>query len=151
MSAGIPEPGIPIGFDEHIRPLFRDNDRESMRSAFDLWSHADVSANATAIFEKLSTGDMPCDGAWPPEKVGLFRRWMDTGMRETASDSVPEAAALAEPSGISTASVGAIEGRLRNVLDLRSEQHMDERAIVIEHRSPLIYMLCTAAELEHAQ
>ena len=27
---------------------------------------------------------------------------------------------------------------------------MDERAIVIEHRSPLIYMLCAAAELEHA-
>ncbi len=26
----------------------------------------------------------------------------------------------------------------------------DERAIVIEHRSPLIYMLCAAAELEHA-
>jgi hypothetical protein len=50
----------------------------------------------------------------------------------------------------STASVEAIEGRLRSVLDLRSERHVDERAIVIEHRSPLIYMLCAAAELEHA-
>jgi hypothetical protein len=49
-----------------------------------------------------------------------------------------------------TASVEAIEGRLRSVLDLRSERHVDERAIVIEHRSPLIYMLCEAAELEHA-
>ena len=49
-----------------------------MRFAFDLWSHEDVSANATAIFEKLSTGAMPCDGAWPPERIGLFRRWMDT-------------------------------------------------------------------------
>jgi hypothetical protein len=57
---------------------------------------------------------------------------------------------IPEPGGTSTASVEAIEGRLRNVLDLRSEQHVDERAIVIEHRSPLIYMLCTAAELEHA-
>jgi len=63
----------------------------------------------------------------------------------------PGKAAPAEPSGISTGSVEAIEGRLRNVLDLRSEQHVDERAIVIEHRSPLSYMLCTAAELEHAQ
>src|SRR5262245_39598517 len=105
-----------------------------MRFAFDLWSHADVSANATAIFEKLSTGTMPCDGAWPSERVGLFRRWMDTGMRETAPDSVPEAAELAEPGGTSTASVEAIEGRLRNVLDLRGEQGMHERAIVIEHR-----------------
>src|SRR5499427_9713289 len=75
---------------------------------------------------------------------------MDTGMRETASGSVSELAPLAEPSGTSTASVGAIEGRLRNVLDLRSEQHVDERAIVIEHRSALVYMLSTAAELEHA-
>lgn len=59
-------------------------------------------------------------------------------------------AGIPEPSGTPTASVEAIEGRLRSVLDLRSEQHVDERAIVIEHRSPLIYMLCTAAELEHA-
>jgi len=99
VSVGIPEPGILISYDEHIRPLFRENDREAMRFAFDLWVYADVSANAAAIFEKLSTGAMPCDGAWPSERVGLFRRWMDTGMRETASDSVPEAAALAEPGG----------------------------------------------------
>jgi ABC-type multidrug transport system permease subunit len=50
----------------------------------------------------------------------------------------------------STADVGAIDGRLRSVLDLRSDQHVQERAIVIEHRSPLVYMLCAAAELEHA-
>jgi len=46
--------------------------------------------------------------------------------------------------------VETIEGRLRSVLDLRSEQQVRERAIVIEHRSPLVYMLCAAAELEHA-
>jgi len=46
--------------------------------------------------------------------------------------------------------VAGIEGRLRSVLDLRSEQQVRERAIVIEHRSPLVYMLCAAAELEHA-
>jgi hypothetical protein len=56
----------------------------------------------------------------------------------------------AEPSPASTASVEQIEGRLRSVLDLRSDQRVDERAIVIEHRSPLVYMLCEAAELEHA-
>ena len=65
MSAGIPKPGTPVSYGEHIRPLFRENDRESMRFAFDLWSYEDVSANATAILEKLSTGAMPCDGAWP--------------------------------------------------------------------------------------
>jgi Ferritin-like len=56
----------------------------------------------------------------------------------------------AEPSADSTASVEAIEGRLRSVLDLRSDQHVHERTIVIEHRSALVYMLCAAAELEHA-
>jgi hypothetical protein len=150
VSAGIPKSGTPVSYDEHIRPLFREKDRESMRFAFDLWSCEDVSANATAIFEQVSTGAMPCDGAWPAERVELFRRWMDTGMRETASDPVPESPARAEPSGASTASVEAIGGRLRSVLDLRTGQHVDERAIVIENRSPLIYMLCTAAELEHA-
>jgi len=139
-----------VSYDEHIRPLFRGKDRESMRFAFDLWSYEDVSANAAAIFEKVSTGVMPCDGAWPPEPVELFRRWMDTGMRETASDLVPEVAGPAESSGASAAGVEAIEGRLRRVLDLRSEQYVRERAIVIEHRGPLIYMLCEAAELEHA-
>ena len=150
MSAGIPKRGIPVSYDEHIRPLFRGKDHQSMRFAFDLWSYEDVSANAAAIFEKVSTGVMPCDGAWPSERVELFRRWMDTGMRETASDLVPEAAGPAESSGASAAGVEAIEGRLRRVLDLRSEQYVRERAIVIEHRGPLIYMLCQAAELEHA-
>ena len=121
-----------------------------MLFAFDLWSYEDVPANATVILEKVSTGAMPCDGAWPSEQVGLFRRWMDTGMRETASDPVPAAAAVAEPGGASAAGVEAIEGRLRKVLDLRSERQVDERAIVIEHRSSLIYMLCGAAEVEHA-
>ena len=121
-----------------------------MRFAFDLWSYEDVSANATAIFEKLSTGVMPCDGAWPSERVELFRRWMDTGMRETAADPVPDAAVPAEPAQASAADIEAVEGRLSRVLDLRSDQYVHERAIVIEHRSALIYMLSEAAELEHA-
>jgi hypothetical protein len=121
-----------------------------MRFAFDLWSYEGVSAHAAAIFEKLSTGAMPCDGAWPSEQVELFRRWMDTGMRETASDPVPAAAAPAEPDRASAASVEAIEGQLSRVLDLRSDQYVRERAIVIEHRSALVYMLSEAAELEHA-
>ena len=135
---------MPVSYDEHIRPLFRENDHQSMRFAFDLWSYQDVSANATAIFEKLSAGAMPCDAAWPSERVELFRQWMDTGMRETASDPVPAAAALAEPSGASTASVEAIEGRLRRVLDLRSEQHV--RRTCHRHRAPRaahLHALCS--------
>ncbi|MEO8897318.1 MAG: ferritin-like domain-containing protein [Candidatus Dormibacter sp.] len=44
----------------------------------------------------------------------------------------------------------AIAGRLGRALALRSSAAVEERAIVIEHREPLIYMLCAAAELEHA-
>jgi hypothetical protein len=25
----------------------------------------------------LEIGSMPCDGPWPEERVGLFRKWLD--------------------------------------------------------------------------
>jgi hypothetical protein len=74
-----PAPGEPIGFAAHIKPLFRDRDRASMRFAFDLWSYDDVSAHADAILERLRAGDMPCDGAWPEDRVAVFARWAETG------------------------------------------------------------------------
>ena len=42
-----------ISFDADIKPLFREKDRDSMRSAFDLWSYADVQTHAAAIAERL--------------------------------------------------------------------------------------------------
>jgi hypothetical protein len=66
-------------FEEHIRPLFRERDRDSMRFAFDLWSLDDVSTHADAILGRLEAGTMPCDGAWPAERVAVFRRWIDAG------------------------------------------------------------------------
>jgi hypothetical protein len=51
-----------------------------MKFAFDLWSHADVKANADGILARLRDGSMPCDGSWPEEKVDAFRRWTETGM-----------------------------------------------------------------------
>ena len=62
-----------------IRPLFRDSDVEEMSFAFDLGSYDDVKNNANAIYERLSSGSMPCDGAWPDAQVALFRQWMDQG------------------------------------------------------------------------
>jgi CDGSH-type Zn-finger protein/truncated hemoglobin YjbI len=73
----------PVNFTQHIKPLFRKMDRESMKFAFDLWSHGDVSAHATEILKRLESGTMPCDGAWPKEKVDLFRRWLEAGMAES--------------------------------------------------------------------
>jgi hypothetical protein len=66
-------------FEQDIKPLFRESDRDAMRFAFDLWSHDDVSTHADAILGRLEAGTMPCDGTWPAERVSLFRQWIDAG------------------------------------------------------------------------
>ena len=81
--ASLPGRAELIKFTPHIKALFRKMDREPMSFIFDLWSHRDVSTHATEILKRLENGTMPCDGAWPPEKVGLFRRWIDSGMAES--------------------------------------------------------------------
>ena len=50
-----------------------------MRFAFDLWSHDDVSTHADAILERLRDGTMPCDGAWPPERIEVLAGWIAAG------------------------------------------------------------------------
>jgi hypothetical protein len=76
----LPGPGEPVSFEHHIKPLFRERDRTSMKFAFDLWSHDDVSANAQAILDQVKAGTMPCDGAWPADRVEVFERWTTSGM-----------------------------------------------------------------------
>jgi hypothetical protein len=78
-SAQPSPPDEPLHFDEDIKPLFRERDRDSMRFAFDLWSFDDVSTHADAILGRLEAGTMPCDGAWPAERVAVFRGWIDAG------------------------------------------------------------------------
>jgi hypothetical protein len=78
VTVELPAAGDPISFAEHVKPLFRERDRKSMRFAFDLWSHADVSQHANAILDRLKAGTMPCDGAWPKERVDVFKRWVDS-------------------------------------------------------------------------
>ena len=75
-------PAPEVSFNADIKPLFREKDRDSMRKAFDLWSYADVQAHAGAIAEAVRKGTMPCDGAWPPERVQLFDRWVEKGKPE---------------------------------------------------------------------
>lgn len=69
----------PISFEQDVKPLFRERDREAMKRAFDLWSHDDVARNSDAILARLREGTMPCDGAWPDEQVALLQRWVDAG------------------------------------------------------------------------
>jgi hypothetical protein len=72
--------GDAISFQEHIKPLFRDSDRESMEFAFDLWSHEEVVENSELILERLRDGTMPCDGAWPDAQIRVFQAWIEAGM-----------------------------------------------------------------------
>jgi hypothetical protein len=71
-----------VSFESDIKPLFREKDRQSMLRAFDLWAYHDVQSHADSIAERLKNGSMPCDGAWPAEKVELFERWIENGKPE---------------------------------------------------------------------
>lgn len=71
--------GGALSFERDIRPLFRDKDRDSMISAFDLFDYSDVSDNASAIVGSLRSGQMPCDGAWPDADVDKLQQWIDAG------------------------------------------------------------------------
>jgi CDGSH-type Zn-finger protein/truncated hemoglobin YjbI len=81
-ALALPTAGEPLHFEAHIKPLFRQTDRQSMVWAFDLWAYKDVSAHAPAILDRLRAGTMPCDGAWPGEKVDVFARWVAAGRPE---------------------------------------------------------------------
>jgi hypothetical protein len=79
-SAVLPHEDETVGFEKHVKTLFRHRDRQSMTFAFDLWAYDEVKQNAHAILERVRAGSMPCDGAWPPEKIDAFERWTATGM-----------------------------------------------------------------------
>ena len=68
-----------VSFERDIRPLWRERDVKSMAFAFDLSSYDDVRNNAEAIYDRLASGTMPCDGAWPDDDVNRFRAWIDGG------------------------------------------------------------------------
>jgi CDGSH-type Zn-finger protein/truncated hemoglobin YjbI len=78
----LPGPDEKVEFGKHIKSLFRERDRQSMKFAFDLAVYSDVSTHADAILERVRNGTMPCDGAWPPERVEVFARWVADGKSE---------------------------------------------------------------------
>jgi len=77
----LPQPDEPVSFAAHIKPLFRDRDRQSMSFAFGLWSGDEVRSRAPDILRRLHEGSMPCDGSWPAAKIDVFTRWIDAGMQ----------------------------------------------------------------------
>jgi hypothetical protein len=75
----LPESDKPLSFEQHIKPLFREGDRQAMQWAFDLWSYNDVAPNSDAILERLRNGTMPCDGVWPDDRIATFQGWVEAG------------------------------------------------------------------------
>jgi hypothetical protein len=71
--------GGAVNFARDIRPLFRDKDRDSMLSAFDLFDYESVVEHADAILGALRGGRMPCDGAWPAAQLETLQQWIDLG------------------------------------------------------------------------
>jgi 3-phenylpropionate/trans-cinnamate dioxygenase ferredoxin reductase subunit len=82
--AAAAEKGPELSFAEDIAPLFRDKDVNEMKeiSGFDLSDYDDVRERAAGIYSQLTDGSMPCDEQWTDEKLSMFKRWMDQGMRE---------------------------------------------------------------------
>jgi len=74
---------MPFGFENDIRPLFRDKDIKAMMTVgqFDLSKYEDVVQRAQDIYSLLKHGDMPCDrdGRWPVDNITLFKKWIDQG------------------------------------------------------------------------
>jgi hypothetical protein len=73
---------MPTSFATDIRPLFRDSpDIDTMQGyGLDLSSYEEVKTQASEIYARLGDGSMPCDQAWPPDRLALFKRWMDEGL-----------------------------------------------------------------------
>lgn len=67
-------------FARDIKPLFREEDRDAMDFAFDLWEYNDVRDHADDILARIEDGTMPCDEEWPEERLELLRRWINAGM-----------------------------------------------------------------------
>jgi hypothetical protein len=74
-----PNPGETVSYAADVKPLFREDDRSAMLSAFDLWSYEDVREHAAAILTQVEQGSMPCDGAWSADRVDIFQRWLAQG------------------------------------------------------------------------
>jgi len=48
-----------------------------------------VEANAEAILAATEAGDMPCDGAWPVERVEMLRGWIEGGVQPWVGPNAP--------------------------------------------------------------
>lgn len=71
-----------VSYARDIKPLFRPSDVNCMDRKgvhlgdYDWMQDPD---NAQNVYSKISAGSMPPDGRWPPDRVALFKSWMNGG------------------------------------------------------------------------
>ena len=71
-----------LSFSANIRPCFREGDIECMARAgvkLDDPAWMCVPANAQNVYDQVASGHMPPDAPWPPDRIALFKKWMDAG------------------------------------------------------------------------
>jgi hypothetical protein len=71
-----------LSFAKDIRPCFRDGDIQCMGPAgvkLDDPAWICVPANAQSVYDQVASGQMPPDAPWPPDRISLFKKWMDAG------------------------------------------------------------------------
>jgi hypothetical protein len=66
-----------------------------MSCAFDLWSVDDVRTHAAGILERLRNGSMPCDGAWPEDRIAVFHAGPNPVSRSNAASRPTQVCAAA--------------------------------------------------------
>jgi hypothetical protein len=77
---------VTVGFNTDILPLFTTMDIEHMRhlgASLDDYAYMSDPANASGVYEQVSTGAMPPSRSgeprWSQDQVQLFKEWMDGG------------------------------------------------------------------------
>jgi hypothetical protein len=142
-----------LSFARDIRPMFRNSDVETMQNyGLDLSSYDEVKNKVQAIYTTLSEGTMPCDGAWPKDRVEALKRWMDEGMapstlRSSYGPMLDESnAARTTPAkcllhGSRSLIVGRLPGRRGTVgnyqVRLRKKEEVAENAMAFYFEKPL--------------
>jgi hypothetical protein len=70
-----------VSFANDIRPMFRPKDINCMNGqGLDLTSYNDVKANASDIYQRVSSHSMPLGGPpWTAAMIAKFNSWMTQG------------------------------------------------------------------------
>lgn len=75
---------VVLTYTHDIKPLFRDSDIACMAKRGIKLGDANwmcVLANANNVYQAVSSGFMPPDGAWAQDKVDIFKAWIDGGLK----------------------------------------------------------------------